>query len=1151
MPATTLTTFRKIAFRIRFRHEHVTGIHAPSRNLSNNYLRRLINRATRNRSWISGICGRTATTALALAIMLVLAVLAIGSAQAQTFTTLASFDLTNGAHPYYMSLVQGTDGNFYGPTTEGGANGDGTLFRITPSGTLNWISFDGTDGNYPLGSLVQGTNGDFYGTTNSDGANGAGTVFESTPDGSLTTLYNFCSQSGCVDGGFPVGALVQAASGDFYGTAAVGGAYGGGTIFRMTASGALTTLYSFCSQANCGDGSYPLGGLVQAADGNFYGTTQFGGTSSNCSGGCGTIFEITSSGMLTVLHSFDSNDGAYPNWLVQASDGNFYGTNSNGGLNNACSGGCGTAFSITPAGTLTTLYNFCSQPNCSDGYAPDAGLVQATDGNFYGTTWWGGANGNSICAVGCGTIFRLTSAGILTTLYNFCSQANCTDGARPEGLVQGTNGTLYGTTGRGGTSGNCTNGCGTVFSLSVGVSPGPFAYVANMNDDTVSVINIPNSSVVNTIPVGSAPSGVAVSPDQTQVYVSNNHGNSVSVINTASSSVVATVPVQSSPFGVAFTPDGTAAYVANSASNSVSVINTSSQTVVATVPVQSSPVGVAMALTSNGTFAYVTNEASDSVSVIAVASNTVVQTIPVGPAPRWVAVSPNSSLAYVSNSGSGTISVISIATNTVTATIPVGSSPFGVAFTPDSSLAYVANSASNTVSVIGTASGSLVTTVPGFDQPVQVVLTADGSSAYVTNQNANNVSVIATATNTITRTVGVGSAPIGVAIASAPPTELQITMQLNETEPTQFNFGPHNFTVQYPPGTSFPPVNMTVAAAQTTQATYQQSVAGTQFKSSACIVYLGAGGNCVDYKVTCSDLNGNPVPCPSEPMPNISVKTSYDTQQSIINPGFLTAPIGSNQFQNIFSQFYLQRIDPTTKGFTKGFSQFYAVDLGAGNAQGAGIFTFLAPLLPTDPRVFGAGVEVPVEFQLMSITNPTKPITDAVASLTVVMTSNASGSPESNVVLAKKNAFQYQGGGDYLYQMNTAGFADGTYILTVYGNAFAAQQVQFTIQKRAATTCVITPSSSGFYEGQPITFTVLVQPKPPATGTPTGSITVQDNAYSQLVLGTASLVGGEASITAVLQAPPDRQFVRVVYPGDNNFKACESRYITMNYLQSQ
>jgi len=658
---------------------------------------------------------------------------------------------------------------------------------------------------------------------------------------------------------------------------------------------------------------------------------------------------------------------------------------------------------------------------------------------------------------------------------------------------------------------------------------------------------------VANIPVGSGPWGVAISPDGKQVYVTNNHGNNVSVIDTASSTVVAAIPVQLSPFGVAFTPDGTSAYVVNGSSNSVSVINVVSQTVVATVPVQSSPVGVAMALTSNGTFAYVTNSTSNTVSVIAVGSEpTVVQTINVGSGPRWVAVSPNSSLAYVENAGSNNVSVISVASNTVAATIPVGTSPFGAAFTPDSSSAYVVNSASNTVSVINTASASVVATVAGFNNPVHVALSPDGASAYVTNLAANNVSVIATSTNTVTGTSAVGAAPIDVAIAGAPPTSQTITQPLSPTQPNQFNFGPHNFTVQYPPGTSFSGVNMSVTAAQTTQATFQQRVAGTQFANSACIVYSGAGGNCVDYQVTCSDTNGNPIPCPSTPAPNIDVKTSYDTLQTIMNPGFLTTPIGTNQWQSIFTAFYLQRIDPTTKGRTKGFSEFFGVDRSATNAQGPGTFTFLAPLRPTDPRVFGAGAGIPAAFQLVSVANPTHLVTDALASLTVVMVSDANGNPQSNVVLAQPNAFQYQGGkGRYFYQINTTGYAPGTYILTVYGNAFAAQQVQFSIQTRGATTCTIYSSSPKFTNGQHIKFTAIAKPIPPGTGTPTGTITFIDSSYAQFVLGTAPLAGGSASINAVLHAPPNRQFIKAVYSGDNNFNVCQSTYIAEDYTPSE
>jgi YVTN family beta-propeller protein len=569
-------------------------------------------------------------------------------------------------------------------------------------------------------------------------------------------------------------------------------------------------------------------------------------------------------------------------------------------------------------------------------------------------------------------------------------------------------------------------------------TPGPFAYVTNINSNTVSVINIPTSTVASTIPVGSGPWGVAVSPDQTQVYVSNNHGNNVSVINTASDTVVATIPVQSSPFGVAFTPDGTEAYVVNGSSNSVSVINTASQTVVATVPVQHSPVGVAMALTSNGTFAYVTNSGSNSVSVIAVSSSTVVQTIAVGSGPRWVAIAPNSSLAYVENAGSNTVSVISVATNTVTATIPVGLSPFGAAFTPDSSLAYVVNSASNTVSEIDTATSSVIATVTGFSNPVHVALSTDGSSAYVTNLGANNVSLIATATNTVTGTVGVGSAPIDIAIAAAPPTSQQITQPLSPTMPNVFNFGTNAYQVQYPAGTNFSNIDMTVNAVQLTQAQFQLRVAGTQFANATCIVYSSAGGNCVDDEVTCSQ-NGSPISCPSEAQPTIAVQTTFTTLQGIVNPGYLTTPIGENDWTNIFSGFS----DPTVKGKTSGFSEFVAVSLGANNPQGLAKFQILYPILPKN---YSKGQAIPFAIRLTSLATG-KPITDAEASIAVVMTADAHGNPTQKTVFSKTDAFAPDFGANaYLFTLQAGNYAAGTYTVTIYGNAFPAYQGQFILQ---------------------------------------------------------------------------------------------------------
>jgi uncharacterized repeat protein (TIGR03803 family) len=306
-----------------------------------------------------------------------------------TLKTLYSFCVQSGCpdgqYPY-AGLFQDANGDFYGTTAEGGASGFGTIFKITPTALTTLHSFSGTDGENPLAGLIQGADGNFYGTTVNGGAeNGQGTVFKMTPGGTLTTLHTFCeqgSQQPCSDGQYPKADLVQAANGDFYGTTTTGGANRGGTVFQITPSGTLTTLYAYCAQTGCTDGKLPYAGLVQAANGRFYGTTSSGGAN-----GGGTVFLITPGGALTTLYSFCSQtgcaDGAYPDAaLIQATDGNFYGTTSAGGTN-----GAGTVFEITPSGTLTTLHSFVG-PNG----VHLAGLVQATNGDFYGTTWDGGTD---------------------------------------------------------------------------------------------------------------------------------------------------------------------------------------------------------------------------------------------------------------------------------------------------------------------------------------------------------------------------------------------------------------------------------------------------------------------------------------------------------------------------------------------------------------------------------------------------------------------------------------------------------------------------------------------------------------------------------------------------------------------------------------
>jgi uncharacterized repeat protein (TIGR03803 family) len=316
-----------------------------------------------------------------------------------------------------------------------------------PAQTLSTLfSFNGTDGGSPNRGLVQANNGDFYGTTFS-GANGQGSVFEITPGGRETTLYSFCALSGCPDGAFPDAGLVLGANGDLYGTTQSGGGAGGrGTVFKMNPSGTLATVFKFCANGQCADGANPEAALIQASNGDFYGTTNEGGARGHCDSAqsCGTVFKLSPNGTLTTLYSFCAEssciDGNAPTGgLVHAPNGDFYGTTSFGGAYDE-----GTVFQITPGGTLTTLYSFCVQSQCADGQEPVAGLVLATDGNFYGTTYLGGAHG-------FGTFFQVSTSGTLTTLYSFCAQSDCTDGKYPEWeLVQATDGNFYDATSEGG-----------------------------------------------------------------------------------------------------------------------------------------------------------------------------------------------------------------------------------------------------------------------------------------------------------------------------------------------------------------------------------------------------------------------------------------------------------------------------------------------------------------------------------------------------------------------------------------------------------------------------------------------------------------------------------------------------------------------------
>lgn len=291
---------------------------------------------------------------------------------------------------------------------------------------------------------------------------------------------------------------------------------------------------------------------------------------------------------------------------------------------------------------------------------------------------------------------------------------------------------------------------------------GPFAYVANHGDGTVSVLDTATNGVVATVTVGSEPLGAAVLPAETRVYVANQvtPNGTVSVIDTAGNAVVATVDVGSGPSGVAVKLPGDRVYVTNRDDKTVSVIDTATNAVSATIPVGNNPLGIAVDPAGNP--AYVVNKGSNAVSVIDTVTNAVVATIAVGNDPSQIALSPNGARAYVSNSSNASVSVIDTGLNGVVATVPVGNIPEGLAVDPTGARLYVANSGPNSVSVVDTASNAVIATIPVGSTPFDLAVRPDGARLFVANRAGGSVSVIDTATNAVSATVPVGLNPAGL-----------------------------------------------------------------------------------------------------------------------------------------------------------------------------------------------------------------------------------------------------------------------------------------------------------------------------------------------------------------------------------------------------
>ena len=375
---------------------------------------------------------------------------------AQTFTTLVNFNQFNGAIPN-GGVIQGTDGYLYVTTWAGGQycvsfGGCGTAFKMAADGTLSlpYLRNFSSAAIGPAG-LLQGRDGNFYGVTEEGGSDcgvaSCGTVFKITPTGGFSILHKFNG----ADGEAPFYTLVEGADGNFYGTTYASTlTNGAGTVFKVTSAGNFVTLYQFlCSGTDCSNGGGPSG-LVRATSGNFYGTTSYGHG--------GTAFKITPDGKLTTIHSFVSQDGGLSpvGTLIQGADGFLYGAAQYGGaINSTCPSGGGTIFRIALNGAFTGLHKFCTQSG-ADGVGPLSGMVQGSDGALYGTTGAGGANNH-------GTIFRFAGGASFLTLHSF----EGTDGDRPFAvLFQATNGDFYGSTQLGGTS-----NLGTLFRLSTELGP--------------------------------------------------------------------------------------------------------------------------------------------------------------------------------------------------------------------------------------------------------------------------------------------------------------------------------------------------------------------------------------------------------------------------------------------------------------------------------------------------------------------------------------------------------------------------------------------------------------------------------------------------------------------------------------------------------
>jgi uncharacterized repeat protein (TIGR03803 family) len=463
------------------------------------------------------------------------------------------------------AVIRGTDGNFYGTTGYGGAANVGTIFSASPEGQVTLLhSFRFGDGLDPMGSLVKGLDGNLYGLTESEGENRIGSIFKIAPGGALTTLHTFVppANSGTnIEGGYPQ-TLAAGLDGNLYGINSEGGAFGNGTFFRMTPTGALTVVFSFNDEEN------PFVTLITGRDGNFYGTGDFDGNGNE-------VFSLSPAGVIKTVHRFGLGNGHVPIDLVQGADGNLYGANTDGSFFRLTTGGQltvldpdfapigltvqalfqardgnfygatsvggayhhGAVFSLTPAGKRTILYSFTGG---ADGKNP-ANLIEGSDGNFYGTTSTASYYGEAV--TGNDKIFQLTPSGILNVLWNFTASQG-----RDVALIQGGDGDIYGTTAAATVS--------VIYSGSY--QPGFFA--------NGTLFKLPLAEVADSPLLTSADSPIAVIGQPFTDHVTVNHpgtnyaasGLPGGLTINAASGVISGTPAQAGAYGVSLSAQTTA-----------------------------------------------------------------------------------------------------------------------------------------------------------------------------------------------------------------------------------------------------------------------------------------------------------------------------------------------------------------------------------------------------------------------------------------------------------------------------------------------------------------------------------------------------------------------------------------------------------------